>query len=187
MKTSAILGALALVLAVASVTACAGAPAPAAFTRLTSASVASAADLAAPTAPVLKITGKVSATNDGAALALDVPSVEKLGLVTYKVRDPWLEKDLEFSGVLVTDLLSMAGAAADATTLHITALDDYQVDIPIADAKRWPLMLATQTNGAPMSVEDKGPTRIVYPADPSIDVLKTKDLWIWQITTIEVR
>jgi hypothetical protein len=187
MKPSAILAALALLVVVTGVSACSKAPVPAAFTRVTSASVASAADLSVPPAPILKITGKVSATNDGDALALDVPSLEKLGLVTYKARDPWLEKDLEFSGILLTDLLSMAGADADATSLHLTALDDYQVDISIADAKRWPLMLATQTSGAPMSVEDKGPTRIVYPADPSIDVLKTKDLWIWQLTTIEVR
>jgi hypothetical protein len=38
-----------------------------------------------------------------------------------------------------------------------------------------------------MSIEDKGPTRVVFPAHPDIDELSSKDLWIWQLKTIEVR
>jgi hypothetical protein len=136
---------------------------------------------------VLTMSGRISSTNDPNGLALDLSTIEDMGLVRYTVHDPWLDDDLEFTGVLVTDLLRVAGAAPDATSLRITALDDYMVEIPIADAVRWPIMLATQTDGAPMAIEDKGPTRIVYPANPEIDTLKTKDLWIWQITTIEVR
>ena len=187
MKPSSILTRLTIVFVIAGLAACSQAAAPAAYSRISAASVASAASIGAPKAPVLTISGKISARNTPDGLALDVAGLETLGLVKYKVRDPWLEADLEFSGVLVTDLLTATGAAADATSLQITALDDYQVDISIADAKRWPIMLATRTGGAPMTIEDKGPMRIVFPADPSIDALKTKDLWIWQIKTIEVR
>ena len=110
-----------------------------------------------------------------------------MGLSRYKSHDPWLEQDLEFTGVLITDLLKATGASADATTLHITALDDYEVDVSIADTKRWPVMLATMTGGSRMSIEDKGPSRIVFPSDASIDALAYKDLWIWQLKSIEVR
>lgn len=156
------------------------------YTRVSEPVAALGAPIPAPADPILTITGDITGTNrDG--LELDVAAIEALGLVRYAVRDPWLERNLEFTGVLVTDLLAAAGANPDATTLLITALDDYQVSIAIADVRRWPVMLATRTNGEPMAIEDKGPTRIVFPADPTIDPLRYKDLWIWQLKTIEVR
>ena len=165
---------------------CQSGAAPAAFVRVSEPVAALDAAIPLPANPILTITGRIDASN-GDGLELDVAAIEALGLVKYTVRDPWLEEDLEFTGVLVTDLLAAAGAADDATSLTITALDDYQVEISIADTKRWPVMLATQTDGEPMSIEAKGPTRIVFPADPSIDLLRYKDLWIWQLKTIEVR
>jgi hypothetical protein len=137
------------------------------------------------TAPVLTVSGRIDSP-DG-VLELDLESIDRMGLVRYVAHDPWLDLDTEFTGVLVVDLLAAVGAAEDATTIHITALDDYQVDLAVADMRRWPIMLATQAAGQRMSIEDKGPSRIVYPADPAIDVLRTKDLWIWQISSIEVR
>lgn len=168
--------------------ACGGSGAPAEpYVRVSEATAAAPDQLPAPVAdPVVTITGRISAaTPDG--ISLDRAGIESMGLVRYTVRDPWLEQDLEFTGVLMTDLLAATGAAGDAQTLHITALDDYEVDIAIADVERWPVMLATQTGGSPMEIEAKGPTRVVFPADPAIDELKYKDLWIWQIKTIEVR
>jgi hypothetical protein len=167
--------------------ACTQAAAAPPYARVSQPTLAAGAAIAAPTTPILTITGRIATTNAAAGLALDIPSIEQLGLIRYTVHDPWLEEDLEFTGVLVTDLLRSAGAAPDATSLHITALDDYEVDISIADATRWPIMLATQTGQAPMAIAQKGPTRIVFPADPGIDLLKYKDLWVWQLKTIEVR
>jgi hypothetical protein len=132
------------------------------------------------------MSGKIGATNATTGVELDLATIERMGLIRYTAHDPWLEKDLEFTGVLVTDLLAAVGAESDATSLRITALDDYQVVISLADARRWPIMLATQTGGAPMTIEDKGPTRIVFPSDPNIDTVRYKDFWIWQIKTIEV-
>ncbi|MBA2380926.1 MAG: molybdopterin-dependent oxidoreductase, partial [Chloroflexi bacterium] len=161
--------------------------AKAAYARVTAASVGIVGAIPIPAVPALTMSGRISATNQAKGLVLGVADLEHMGLIRYTARDPWLEADLEFTGLLLTDLLAASGAATDATTLRITALDDYQVDLSIADARRWPIMLATRTGGHPMSIEEKGPTRIVFPGDPSIDVLKHKDLWIWQITTIEVR
>ena len=164
-----------------------GSATPPAYARVTDSSLATAQPIPAPTgAATLTMTGRIAATNAATGVELDLATIERMGLIRYTVRDPWLEQDLEFTGVLVTDLLAAVGAASDATSLKITALDDYQVDISLADLKRWPIMLATQTGGAPMSIEDKGPTRIVFPADPGIDTVRYKDFWIWQIKTIEV-
>lgn len=175
-------------LALASVIAIAGCgPAiPPAYERVSVSTLATAQPIPVPAGDVtLTMTGRV-ATNAADGVRLDLATIERMGLIRFTVRDPWLEQDLEFTGVLMTDLLAAVGAASDATYIKVTALDDYQVDISLADLKRWPIMLATQTGGAPMSIEDKGPTRIVFPADPGIDTVRTKDFWIWQIETIEV-
>jgi hypothetical protein len=177
---------LALLFVGAVLVACQPAAAPASYVRVSEPVAALDAPIPPPADPILTITGRIDASY-GVGLELDVPSIERLGLVRYSVRDPWLEQELEFTGVLVTDLLAAAGADPEATILKITALDDYEVELPIADTVRWPVVLATQTNGVPMSIEAKGPTRIVFPADPAIDALRYKDLWIWQIKTIEVR
>jgi len=176
--------ALVSVLAVAG---CSAAATPPPYARVSESTLETAQPIPVPAgAATLTMTGRIAATNATDGVELDLATIERIGLIRYTVRDPWLEKDLEFTGVLVTDLLAAVGASADATSLKITALDDYQVDISLADVKRWPIMLATQTGGAPMSIEDKGPTRIVFPADPSIDTVRYKDFWIWQIKTIEV-
>ena len=136
--------------------------------------------------PTLTVSGAISHPNRGAELALDVATIEQLGLVRYTVHDPWLEQELEFTGVLLSDILDYAGASPNATSLRITALDDYEVTIAIADVDRWPVMLATRTNGEAMTIDEKGPTRVVFPPDPAIDVIRYKDLWIWQLTSIRV-
>jgi hypothetical protein len=195
MPVSSLLTRLALVVAVAAIVGCSPATPAAAYTRISDASVTAVDTTPLPPdtmttmaagGPGLELSGRIGPAGSG-VLTLDVATIERFGLVKYTVRDPWLEKDLEFTGVLLSDLIRLTGVPADATQLHVTALDDYEVDISIADVKRWPVMLATQVSGKPMSIEDKGPTRIVFPADPTIDAITYKDLWIWQIKTIEVR
>lgn len=184
-----LLGAAAIGAIALSVVACSVAPAAAApYARVSEATLAADAAIPVPDDAILTISG-ASATNKGGRLELDVPTIEQFGLVRYRERDPWLETDIDFTGVLVADLLDRIGAPPTATTLHIVALDDYQVDLAIADVRRWPVLLATQSDGKPMSIVDKGPTRIVFPhtAFKDIDTLKYKDLWIWQLKTIEVR
>lgn len=140
-------------------------------------------------APILTVSGRISLPNQASSVALDMPTLESLGLVKYKVFDPWLNVENEYTGILLSDLLQTVGAEPNASTIHFTALDDYAVDIKMSDVRKWPILLATRTNGNYMSVADKGPTRIVFPthAYSDIDQLLYKDLWVWQIKTMEVR
>lgn len=140
-------------------------------------------------APVLALQGDIAVKNVGEQLVLDMPTLEKLGLVKYATNDPWLKTKPTFTGVLLRDLLKFAGVSAKATNLHMTALDDYAVDIPVAEANKWPILVVTKTDGNYMPVSDKGPTRIIFPYDqhPEIDQIKYKDLWIWNLKTIDVK
>jgi hypothetical protein len=147
------------------------------------------AAIAVPSKPVLKLDGNIGTTNDGNTLLLDIPTLERLGLIRYSVDDPWLKREIAYTGVQLSELVRVARPPADATSMHMVALDDYQVDISIADAKRWPIMLATELDGKRMRVSNGGPTRIVFPYGLSsgLDELKYKDLWIWNLESITFR
>jgi hypothetical protein len=115
------------------------------------------------TAPVLTLTGRIGAINGGNQLALDEATLDQLGRVRITVYEPWVKQTLNFQGVWLADLLAMARPDPAATTVHITALDDYQVDLTLADAVGGGVLLATRDgDGAPIRVEDGGPTRIVF-------------------------
>jgi hypothetical protein len=152
--------------------------------------------------PILEIDGKIrsrnndgivtngtSSRNESAQLVLDLETLEELPLVRYSVEDPWLKREVTYTGVLVSDLVKLVQPARGATSLHLVALDDYEVDIALEDVDRWPILLATQLDGRHMAVSNGGPTRIAFPYGlvSGIDELTYKDLWIWNIETITVR
>ena len=73
-----------------------------------------------------------------------------------------------------------------AQTVHVTALDDYQVDLSIADVRAGGVLLATRDGeGRAIPLEDGGPTRIVFAAN--VPAGASADQWIWSLSTIDVR
>ena len=139
---------------------------------------------------VLTVDGSIENTNDGDAAAFDMQTLESIGVVEYTAKDTagGGGADVVFSGVLLSDLLDVVGASSDATTLKTVALNDYTIDIPISDIKKMPVLLATEADGKPMSIEDFGPTRVVYP-NKQFDLQPELNdaLWIWQLATITVK
>lgn len=157
-----------------------------------SASQVASADLA-PGDPVPAPTGKVVLTltgvpqhNVGKTLQFDLATLDRLGTVHYKVFDKQATgKTVDFSGPLVSTVLAVAGAT-DARQMHTLALNDYAVTVPVADTKKFPVVLATRADGRRMSVQNYGPTRFVYPDDPSMDPAIYDPRWVWQLKTIRV-
>jgi hypothetical protein len=139
--------------------------------------------------PILTLTGAIASTNTNGSLVFDMRTLEQVGLVTYAIDDPWREARTTYTGVLVSDLLKVAKVPASATSLHFTALDDYEVDLPIADVNKYPILLATRANGDYMPLDDGGPSRIIFPYDAyrELNPLETKDLLIWSVMTLEVQ
>jgi hypothetical protein len=136
--------------------------------------------------PLLTVTGKVSAPNREQTIVLDRKVIEQLSLVKVRVYEPWIKQDAEFRGVWLQDLLAVAGAAADASGVRITALDDYTVDLTAADLRAGGILLATSAgDGSELPVEKGGPTRIIF-----VDGAKAganADQWIWSLKSIDVR
>ena len=65
------------------------------------------------------------------------------------VDDPWAKQRMALQGIRLRDLVELARPAAGATTLHVTALDDYQVDLNLADVRADDIFLATRNGQGP--------------------------------------
>lgn len=138
--------------------------------------------------PAVLLTGAIENTNDGRRLALDLDTLERLKLVRYRVRDPWAKRDVVYTGVLLSDLLEFARARGRASRLRMTALDDYKTTIAVSDVARWPILLATRSDGKRIPVARGGPTRVVFPYGQfKIDPSRYNEQWIWSVKTIDVR
>jgi hypothetical protein len=146
-----------------------------------------AAALDVPAGPVvLSLTGRVRQPNAGAAAHFDMPMLASLPQHSFTTRTPWYAAARRFTGPLLRDVLSIAGASG--TLLKVTALNDYRVDVPWTDAQQHDLILARLIDGQPMAVRDKGPLFMIYPFDqqPELRSAVYYSRSAWQLRTIEI-
>jgi hypothetical protein len=141
----------------------------------------------APTGEViLKLSGAIDTTNGDGVLALDAALLAGLPQHSFTTSTIWTEGTATYAGVLLRDLLEVAGAGGD--TLTLTALNDYQITMPAADAAADGPLVAYLVDGQPMSVRDKGPVWLIYPYD-AVAAYRTEQTYarsIWQLDRIEV-
>ncbi|NBB84296.1 MAG: molybdopterin-dependent oxidoreductase [Alphaproteobacteria bacterium] len=161
--------------------------------------VAPAASAAATERPtgrvVLTVTGAIGVTNAEGDIRFDRAMLDALPQTSITTSTPWTEGTPTFTGVALADLLDAVGVetgddtAVAGMVLHVTALNDYSADIPVADALAWPVVLASRIDGEPMAVRDKGPLWVIYPlADhPELRASATEAKMVWQVATIAVR
>jgi hypothetical protein len=136
---------------------------------------------------ILTISGDISVTNIGDELQFDLPTLERLGLAEYTIEDPYRFEEVTYTGVLMEDFRDYLGVSEASEKFHIVALDDYEVDLSFADIERWPILLATRSDGEYMTVENSGPIRIIFPYGLyDIDPVRYNDLWIWNIESMQV-
>lgn len=133
-------------------------------------------------------TGRVVLTIEGriagdAPVDLDFAALETLPAHVLRTTTNWTDGDQVFEGVLLRDLLAAVGAEGD--TLLLTALNDYRIKMPAADASDIDVILAYRQNGGRMSVREKGPLWIIYPDTDPIPEAQTR--MVWQLRRIEVQ
>lgn len=125
----------------------------------------------------------------GGSFAFDLAALQQLPQRKIVTSTPWYPDTSEFSGPLLRDLSKAAGMpASGATTLRCTALNDYRVEIPIDDVRRFDVVVAHLLNGKPMSVREKGPLFVIYPFDEQPQLKNTTyfSRCIWQLKQIEI-
>jgi hypothetical protein len=160
--------------------------AAAAWPRGLAAQPASAA-LAAPTAaPVLSVGGRIQRRNQGERAVFDMPMLEALPQRDIVARTPWYAEPRKFTGPLLRDLLERV--AADGRSVRAIALNDYRVDIPVEDARRFDVIIARLLDDRPMPVREKGPLFVMYPFDahPELRTAIHFSRCIWQLRALEV-
>ena len=133
---------------------------------------------------VLTVSGDIGSANKGKELELDLASLEQMRRVRVEAAEPFLKRRVMFEGVLLSDLLAVAGAPDSASKISLTALDDYKVDFTVADVRSSQMLLATKADGKHMPVDRSGPIRIVFPDSSSLG--RNPDLWIWSVASMKV-
>lgn len=128
---------------------------------------------------VLTVSGLKDSPYEGNAVALDRAMLEEMPQVTFKTSTIWTEGEIEFTGVLLSDILRHL--TIESGTLRATAINDYAVEIPVAEALKEPAIVAFLMNGEPMSIREKGPLWIVYPYDADkkfqSEVYYSRSIW----------
>jgi hypothetical protein len=133
---------------------------------------------------VLTVSGAIGARNKGRTLELDLASLEQMRRVRLEAAEPFLKRRVMFEGVLLSDLLAVAEVPDTASTVSLTALDDYKVDFKLADVRSSQMLLATKADGKHMPVDRAGPIRIVFPDSSGLG--RNPDLWIWSVASMKV-
>lgn len=90
-------------------------------------------------------------------------------------------------GPLLRDVLKhfqVSGAVAQAV-----GLDAYQIDIPVEDAMRYDVILATELDGKQLSVRDRGPIWVLYPLKdhPELNTPVYESRSIWQLKKLQLK
>lgn len=136
---------------------------------------------------LLEVTGRIETHNIDGKAAFDSAMLQALGGDKVVTSTAWTEGQPEFEGVLLSKLMDRVGASG--TTAVAIALNDYKVEIPVADFARYPVVLAYSMDGQMLRIRDKGPLWIIYPQDdfPALKTKETQAKWVWQVKEIHFK
>ena len=135
---------------------------------------------------VLSVSGSIRHTNQAGKALYDMAMLEGLPQKSFTTQTPWDKEPLHFSGPQLRDVLALAGASG--TRIKASALNDYQVSIPIEDAQRFDVIVALRMNGQPMPVRTRGPLFIIYPFDARAELRSYRyyERSIWQLRALHI-
>jgi DMSO/TMAO reductase YedYZ molybdopterin-dependent catalytic subunit len=134
---------------------------------------------------VLRMDGALTRHNVGKAVTFDQKTLDGMSTTTATIFEPFVKKEIKFTGIPMSDLLTRAGVDPTAERVYLHALDDYKVDFKVSDLMAPGVLLATKADGAAIPLGKGGPIRLVFPPDAPAG--KNKDLWIWSIDSMTIR
>jgi hypothetical protein len=128
---------------------------------------------------ILTLTG-VDRPNVGNDLELDLATLQRMPTVHATVFEPFLERNMRFGGVLLSELLSYAGVDP-TSTMEVTGLDDHLIHFNLGQLDERQVLVATDIAGRPLQIADGGPSRFIF-LDASSEAGSNTDNWIWSLT-----
>jgi hypothetical protein len=141
-----------------------------------------------PQGPVLlSVSGRIAHVTAPGRAEFDRAALQRLGLHTVRTTTVWTDGVGTFEGPLLCDVLDRVGA--EGKVLVARALNDYAVEIPVEDCRKYPVVLALTLDGRELHRRDKGPIWIVYPRDDHAELRseQVNTRWVWQLDRLEVR
>ena len=135
---------------------------------------------------VLKINGKIGTKNTADAAVFDDALLDALPQKSFVTETPWSKGLVRYSGPLLSDVLKAVNASGN--NIKAVALNDYKVNIPMEDAKKYGVILAREMDGKKIGIRDKGPLFVMYPFQqfPEIKVSTYYSRCIWQLQSISI-
>ncbi|RVV98813.1 hypothetical protein EKE94_07905 [Mesobaculum littorinae] len=113
-------------------------------------------------------------------IAFTDAELETLGMVEVESNLPGTSDMVTYSGPLLTDVLTAAGA--EGQPAMPMALDGYQVEIAWQDMVDHGPILATRADGAPLPIGGNGPTMVVFPVlEDSETYAMMQPLQVWAV------
>lgn len=136
---------------------------------------------------VLSIVGNIQFKNAGDRADFDMDMLKALPQHSFTTTTPWYKDTKKFTGPLLRDVLAAAGA--QGTTFKAVALNNFKVEIPVADTRQFPVVLAHSMNDKPMLIRDKGPLFIIYPFDSQAELHSARYYGrsAWQLRSLDIR
>ena len=105
---------------------------------------------------------------------------------TIVTENEFADGKVSYTGPLVRDVLEHL-ALQEAELLRFTAANDYYVDIPGSDFRKYNVIIALEADGKRLSRREKGPLWVMYPISDHSE-LRTQvysSRLIWQVVRIE--
>lgn len=122
---------------------------------------------------------------NGTRTRLTDADLDRLEQVNLDTTTFWTNGVQHFEGVLLRDVLALAGIDPSGETGNIEAeaYNEYTVALPISDAMTWDVILARRMNGKVLTLRDRGPLWIIYPRDQDTALLDKSynHRWVWQL------
>lgn len=143
--------------------------------------LASFVPMAQAAGPILTVSGPSAARKD-----FDLAALDALPQLEVRTTNPWVKAPVTYRGPLLRTVLE--AASAKGQQVKATALNDYRIQLPVDDAMKYDVILATRANGQVLSVRDKGPIFVVYPFDarPELKHSAYYERSIWQVRSLQV-
>jgi len=125
-------------------------------------------------------------TNGDEAFSFTLDEIAALPQATIVTDTEFTDGMVEYRGPLVQDVLQFL-AMDELETVRFMAANDYFVDIPTSDFRKYNAILAMEADGVPLSRRTKGPLWLMYPiADfPELRDRVYNNRLIWQVVKIE--
>lgn len=137
--------------------------------------------------PVLVIDGAIKQKNVGNEAHLDIEMLNALPAHTLHTSTVVTDGVKKFDGYLMRDVLSLVGVQGH--TIEAKALNNYSVEIPLADFHDYDVLLATHMDGERLLPSGKGPFWIVYPRDKwrPLQDIRYDYRWVWQLNRLTIK